>query len=186
MFNDNYELSQKILETKKSAMNLSLEHWYNYELFTWQWWIKFIYLIIPIIIFFKFLDRRRSFEILTYGLMISLISTVIDVIGVNFIWWDYPIRLLPSGFYQIHDLVFIPIISMLLFQHYSSWKSFAIANLILAAAGAYIWEPISMWLNYYKPFSWKHTYSFIVFFMMTVFCKYIIEKLKINYQKTLT
>lgn len=185
MLNDNYAISEKLLELKQTTMHLSLEHWYNYEIFTWQWWIKFAYSIIPIIVFFKLLDRKRNFEILTYGLMISLISTVIDFEGVNFVLWDYPIRMLPSGFFQVHDLVLIPITSMLIFQYCSRWKKFALANLALAAAGAYIEEPIAIWMNIYIPLNWKHTYSFIIFFMMTIICKFIIEKMKTSSEKAL-
>ncbi|GFZ32054.1 hypothetical protein CSC2_25800 [Clostridium zeae] len=170
-------LHEKILELKQTEFDLSLQHWYNYELFTWQWWIKFIYLIIPIFLLYKLLDRKRSFEILTYGLMISLMATVMDVVGVNFVLWRYPIRMLPVGIFLVHDLVFIPIVSMLIFQYNSNWKAFITANIVLSAIGAYIEEPIAIWINIYEPLAWKHTYSFILFLTMTVVCKYITIRL---------
>ncbi|GFP74740.1 CBO0543 family protein [Clostridium fungisolvens] len=170
-------LHEKVLELKRTELDLSLQHWYNYELFTWQWWIKFTYLIIPIFLFYKLLDRKRSFEILTYGLMISLMATIIDIIGCDFILWNYKIRLLPVGFFLIHDVIFIPIVSMLIFQYNSSWKAFITANIILSAIGAYIEEPIAVLINIYEPIAWKHTYSFFLFFAMTVICKYITIRL---------
>lgn len=177
MYTDKYSLHEKIFELKKTEIELSLQHWYNYELFTWQWWIKFIYLIIPIILLYKLIDRKRIFEIFTYGLMLSLMATVIDIVGVNFVLWEYPIRLVPVGIFLVHDLVFIPIISMLIFQYCSSWKAFVTANIILSAIGAYVEEPIAIWIRIYKPITWRHTYSFLLFFAMTVVCKDITIKL---------
>ncbi|MBK1810030.1 hypothetical protein JHL18_05150 [Clostridium sp. YIM B02505] len=176
-------LHEKILDLKKTELDLSLQHWYNYELFTWQWWIKFVYIIIPIFLLYKLLDRKRSFEILTYGLMISLMATVIDIAGSDFMIWNYKIRLLPVGIFLVHDTIFIPIISMLLYQYYTSWKAFITANLILSAIGAYIEEPIAVWINIYEPLAWRHTYSFFAFFAMTVICKYITQRLLINKAK---
>lgn len=178
MYTSNYVSLDKLLELKKATMNLSLQHWYDYELFTWQWWIKFLYLVIPIFAFYKLLDRKRIFEVLTYGLMISIISIILDLTGVNFILWDYPIRFVPIGIFLVHDLVFIPIVSMLIFQKFSTWKSFATANIILSAVGAYIEEPIAIWINIYKPLNWKHTYSFIVFFTITILCKCCIQTIR--------
>lgn len=178
MFGDEIALSQKLLETTEALKQLSLEHWYHYELFTWQWWLKFTYLIIPILLLIRYLDWKRSFEILSYGLIISLISTVIDIIGVNLLWWHYPIRFLPFGFFAVHDLVFIPIVALLIFQRYNSWKSFCIVNLLLAAVGAYIEEPLAAWIGIYKPLQWKHTYSFFLFFGMTLLSRFIIVKLR--------
>lgn len=185
MLSDNGPLSQKILEATEALKQLSLEHWFHYELFTWQWWIKLIYLILPILLLIKLLDRRRVFEILTYGLMISLISTVIDVAGLNLTLWHYPIRFLPIGFFVVHDLLFIPIISMLLFQYCNSWKSFSTANLLLAAAGAFIEEPLAIWIRIYQPLHWKHLYSFLLFFGIAMFSRLVVTSLKASYEKAL-
>lgn len=179
------ELSQKLSEIRNTHLRLTLEHWLKYEIFTWQWWGKFIYLIIPLIVFYKLLDRKRSFEIVTYGLLISLFSTVIDVVCVNFVWYSYPIRLLPVGFFAVHDLIFIPIVSMLFYQYNSNWKRFVIANLILSGLGAYIKEPFLTWIKVYEPIHWNHMYSFILFFIMTVVCKCIVDKIKKGYIKSL-
>ncbi|MDP4146816.1 MAG: CBO0543 family protein [Bacillota bacterium] len=180
------ELGKKIFEMRKSVLHLTIEHWYSYELFTWQWWIKFVYLLIPIFIFFKLLDRKRIFEIMIYGLMLSLLSTVTDVVGVYYLLWDYSIRLIPSGFFQVHDLFVIPIVSMLIYQYFTEWKPFIIANLIVGAIGGYLKEPLYMWVKIYKPINWSHTYSFILYFVIAIICRYVIDKIKNSYEKSLT
>jgi hypothetical protein len=185
MISANDPLFQKLLETTNALRQLSLEHWLHYELFTWQWWMKFIYLILPILLLIKLLDRKRIFEIVTYGLIISLISTVMDVAGLSLMLWQYPIRFLPVGFFAIHDLFFIPIISMLLFQYCNAWKSFAGANLLLAAVGSFIEEPLAIWIKIYHPLHWKHLYSFFVFFAITMFSRLVVTRLKLSHKKAL-
>lgn len=170
-------LSEKILEKKMTLLNLSIEHWLNYELYTWQWWIKFVYLAIPIIIWYKLADRKRILEIVSYGLLVSLISTVLDSIGVTFVLWNYPIRLLPIGLSAVHDLVIIPITYMLIFQYYSKWKSFIIASILLAAVASYIIEPLYTLIGIYQAITWKHIYSFFIYIILAFFCKSIIDKL---------
>lgn len=112
-------LSEKIIELKKALFELSLQHWLRYELFTWQWWLKFIWFAIPIIILYKLLDRKRIFEIVPYGLLVSLVIVIMDNIGGSLVLWVYPIRFLPIGFFIIHDVVVLPIIYMLFYQYNS-------------------------------------------------------------------
>jgi hypothetical protein len=181
----NYTLSEKLLEAKRTLLQLSLNHWFNYELFTWQWWGKFIYLGIPMILFYKLLDRKRILEIVSYGLIISLLSTISDTTGTGFVLWEYPIRLMPIGFFAVHDLAIVPIISMLVYQFCSSWKSFIIFNVILSAIASFIIEPLYIWINIYKPIEWKHIYSFFSYLLMAVLCKLIINKLIKYYQKAM-
>lgn len=177
-----YELSSKLFELSKAHSELSLQHWLHYEFLTWQWWGKIIYLIIPIILLYKVLDRKRALEIVSYGLIISLMSTIIDTIGVSFLLWEYPIRLLPTGFFAVHDLVVIPITTMLVYQFFPSWKSYIIINTILSAIGAFIVEPIYMILKVYHPINWPHRYSFLLYIVMVIICKLIIDKLKTSHK----
>jgi hypothetical protein len=184
--NDKYALAEKIIELKRSLLQLSIQHWLNYELFTWQWWAKFIYMIVPIIIWYKLLDRKRISEIVSYGLLVSLILTILDVIGFNFVLWEYPIRSLPIGFFIINDVVFLPIVYMLFFQYYSEWKSFIVANIFLSIVGSFIVEPLYILMGTYKELTWRHTYSFFLYVFVAIFCKCIINKINYIYIKNQT
>lgn len=171
-------LFEKILAAKRLLLQLSIEHWLKYELFTWQWWIKFVYLAIAIFVWYKMVDRKRILEIVSYGLLVSLIATVFDNIGGTLVLWTYSIRLTPIGFSAVLDLVVLPIIYMLIFQYFPKWKPFIIVNILFSTVASFFLEPLLSLIGVYKELSWKHIYSFFLYILIAVFCKIIIDKLK--------
>lgn len=182
------ELTEKIMELKMDEVQtnlqqMSVQHWLSYEVFTWQWWLKFACLVVSIIVIFKLIDRKHLFKILTYGLMVSLVSMLIDNIGVNFILWKYPIRLFPIEFFIVHDTVMLPVIYMLFFQYFRKWKSFIIAHILLSIFGAFIVEPFYILIGIYKEIRWQHIYSFVIYTILAIVLKLIVEKLNNIYIK---
>lgn len=165
-------------DLKNELSHLSIQHWLDYEFLTWRWFLKLFIIVFYIFVFLKVVDRKRLFEIVAYGAFISLISTVLDIIGTYFVLWEYPFRVLPLEFSEIHDLVVIPITFMLVYQFFTDWKPFIIANILLAAVSAFVMEPIFVLLNFYKPIVWEHIYSFPIFFVLAIMTKYVIVKLK--------
>jgi len=169
-----------IIKTKLALAHTSLQHWLLYELFTWNWWVKITALIIAVIVWYKFANRKRINEIILYGLLVSLICLTLDIIGTYYVLWEYPIRLLPLNFSEIHDFIILPIIFMLIYQRYTHWKSFIISNIIMSFLLSFIGENIAIWLNFYKEIAWKHIYSFPIYFIIAIVCKFITNKLSIS------
>lgn len=165
-------------DLKYELFHLSIKHWINYEFLTWRWFLKILLLIMFVFLFYKFADRKRILEIVAYGLFISLVSTVLDVIGTLSGLWEYPYRLLPLEFSEIHDFVVIPIVYMLAYQYFPGWKAFIIANTILAGISAFVMEPIFIMLKFYRPIAWEHIYSFPIFLAIAIIGKFFISKLK--------
>jgi hypothetical protein len=167
-----------MIDLKNELYHLSIQHWLNYEFLTWRWFLKIFIIAFLIFIFYKFIDRKRIFEIVAYGTFIALISTILDIIGTYLVFWEYPVRVLPIEFSEIHDIFLIPIIYMLAYQYFIKWKSFIIANTILAIFASFVIEPLFILLNFYKPIEWKHIYSVPLFLAIAIMNRYIIDKLK--------
>ncbi|MDF2988344.1 MAG: hypothetical protein K0R50_3854 [Eubacterium sp.] len=165
-----------MLDLKTKLFSLSLQHWLDIEVFSWRWFVKIMIIALFIFIFYKFINK--TLNIIAFGFMISLVSTVLDIVGTYFIFWEYPYRVLPVEFSEIHDLVVIPIAFMLIYQYFIKWKPFIIANAILSAISSFVMEPVFIMLNFYKSISWKHIYSFPIFFALPILCKLIINRLK--------
>jgi len=159
---------------------LSFQHWTSYEFLTWRWWLKLIIFAVLILIgiVIVYINKKRRLEMVSYGLLVSLIATVLDVIGTDSGVWQYPVRLFPVQFSEIHDLLLIPVSYMLIYQSCKKWKSFLIASAVVSIAAAYVIEPIFALLNFYKQITWRHIYSLPVFFVIAVFGKFIIGRLK--------
>jgi hypothetical protein len=134
--------------------------------------------IIPWFLWWKAVDKKRKIEILLYGSLISIYSILLDEIGSYFSLWIYKYQLVPiSPRLNPIDLTVMPITYMVVYQLFKKWKSFLIAQLILAFGAAFITEPVFIWLGIYKPLNWELYYSFIIYFVLGVFNKWWVGRL---------
>lgn len=58
--NDLIEISFKYKEA-------TLEYWFDNTFLRWEWWVLIALTIIPWIVWWKFVDKKRIYELLTYG-----------------------------------------------------------------------------------------------------------------------
>ncbi|WP_369690997.1 CBO0543 family protein [Robertmurraya korlensis] len=72
------------------------------------------------------------------------------------------------------DLVVIPVSAMLVYQYFIKWSSFLIANTLWALTFAYIIVPLAIKVHMFHMDNWKHTYSFIGFFVLGITVRCII------------
>lgn len=163
---------EEIIEIQNKSIEAQQQHWLNNELFTFQFWLLIVILIIPWLIWWKLVDRKRLMEILVYGLLVHTLVTVLDEIGCQLNLWEYrydiePLfpRLIPINFTAL------PIVYMFLYQYFNKWKYFLAANVIAAAIMSFIIEPIFVWLDIYELFGWKHVYSFPIYIIIAIFFK---------------
>jgi hypothetical protein len=168
----NPELLQKSLEAKKNYRDISMQHWLTAEVWQWQWWVSLALAVIPLYFWWKLLDKKRILEICVYGLMINVFASYLDVTGSEYVWWDYPIRLVPNlpRLFPI-DFTVVPVVYMLVYQYFPKWKHFIIANTVVAAIFAFVMEPLMIWMNLYALETWKLYYSFPIYIAMAVICK---------------
>lgn len=164
-------------DLKYELYNLSVQHWLNYEVLTWRWFLKIFLIAVFIFLFWKLVDRKHLREIITYGLLMSLISTILDITGTYLVFWVYPYRVLPIEFSEIHDVVIIPIAYMLLYQYFIRWKPFIAASIVFSAFTSFIIERLFILLDFYKPIVWKSIYSFVLFTLISITSKYIVSRL---------
>ena len=168
----NPELLKRSLEAKKNYRDISMEHWLSAEVWQWQWWISLALAVIPLYIWWKLLDKKRIFEICVYGLLVNIFASYLDVVGSEFVWWDYPIRLIPNLPRLLPiDFTVIPVVYMLVYQYFPKWKSFIIVNFIVSAIFSFAMEPLMIWMNLYKLETWKLIYSFPIYILIAVICK---------------
>lgn len=169
---------QEVLELANQYRSTRLDYWIHEVLFSFQWWILLIVTIALIIVWLIILDKKRIFEIIIYGLMVALIANTGDSFGISFSLWGYPYSLFHTPeIIEIHDFL-MPIIYMIIYQYFRTWKSFMMANAINAFFFALILEPLLVWLGIYELYQWSYLYSIIPYFAIAVGLKWIIEKLK--------
>jgi len=154
------------------------DNWIYAVVFTYQWWLLVALMIIPYIVWWKIVDRKNFFEITTYGLLVALFTGLLDAIGVELDIWDYKYDLVPLlDVLIVYDVSILPITYMLVYQYFRTWRSFAMVHVIVAFVFAFVFEPILMWLDIYHPSKWTHSYSFVGFFLVAIFLRWLMNRL---------
>ena len=169
---------QDVLDLTTQFRNTTTEYWLSENVFTFSWWILLITTVGLFIVWYIFLDKNRIFEIITYGFFVGTIAILADTFGISLGLWQYPITLTPLPLtIEIHRMQ-MPIIYMMIFQYFKTWKAFLIAVTINSFVFAFIMEPLLIRLLIYEPYQWKHIYSFIPYFVIAVVFKWVIIKFK--------
>ncbi|KAA0548432.1 hypothetical protein FZW96_07615 [Bacillus sp. BGMRC 2118] len=169
-------------ELQDTFVQSDIQSWLNYELFSWNWWILFAFMVVPWILWIKVFDRKRVLELILFGSLVVIPTTYLDAIGSDLRFWMYPTELIPITPRAIaFDMSMVAVAYMLIYQYFGSWKSFSTALVTMAFVFAFLGEPLShLWhLVYY--IKWKYIYSFIYYIITGLTIKAIIEKMKKMY-----
>jgi len=135
-----------------------------------------VVLALPWLAWWKLADRKVLVEVSCYGLLIIVISVLLDGLGVEMTLWGYPYKLFPLLERLFHaDFTVLPITFMLIYQYFPKWKMFIGMCIIIAIIFAFVAEPFSVWLDIYEPYQWKSVYSFPIYVAMPVFCKWLLS-----------
>lgn len=171
------DILKEIITLQQQLTKLEHKHWVENVLFSFNWWLLLCIFIVPWIIWWKLVDKRRIREILLYGFIIMVLSSILDDLGIASLLWTYPYQLLQIlDRLNAIDLTVLPVMYMLIYQYYPKWKSFLIAHVLLSFFSAFIAEPILVRLNIYVPLLWKFIYSFPIYMQIAVIVKWLTDK----------
>src|SRR5437764_10411023 len=70
-------------------------YWLHEVVLSFNWWFLLILTIVPWILWWNVVERKRIVEILFYGSLISLFAILSDDIGSYFGFWIYKYQLVP-------------------------------------------------------------------------------------------
>lgn len=176
----------QLLEVEKAFNDTLRSYWYEYNYLTPKWWLLVSLSIFPPIIWCVFVNKKRILEITAFGLFYGVAATILDSIGSNAMVWTYPVQLSPYLYPQIYpyDVGIVIIPFMFVYQIWSNnFKKYLLYAAFLSAFLAFLAEPAMVWLNIYKELTWKHVYSFPIYWILGVGCWQIIKYFKKIEQK---
>lgn len=156
---------------------LDARGWLENEFLTWEWWILLCFFVVPWIFWFVMKKRKWFVESLLFGMIVMNVTLLLDTVGMQFSFWEYPVEFLPvipRGF--PFDVSMVPVAFILLFQYFQTWKSFIIAQVIMAIAYAFIGEPFCEWLHLVRYFKWNYLYSFVYYIILGIVVRALILK----------
>lgn len=171
-----YEEVQRI---QSAADEAGRNNWLHEVVFTYQWWILVSMAVIPWLVWWKLVDRKRFFELLSYGLLVTIFAGLLDAIGVETDAWDYKYDFVPLlDVFIVYDISVLPVVYMLVYQYCQTWRSFAIAHIVVSFIAAFLFEPLFIRLDIYHPAQWEHSYSFFGYFVLAIFLRWIMGILR--------
>jgi hypothetical protein len=174
---DMNETANVLYYLQERYATLAIENWLKYSVFTWSWWFLVTFLIIPWVIFNKLLDRDRTLEIWSLGLVIIIITSFTDDLGSEIGAWIYPIKFVPIGLLAFpFDFSIVPVSFMLVYQYFNTWKTFSAVLVCQATIFAFVGEPISVMLGTVTYLKWNYINSFIFYIVTGLVSRFIIRK----------
>lgn len=152
-----------------------MDYWREEVLYSFQWWFLLISTFVIGYLWWKFVDRSRLRNIVLHGFLTLSIVIFLDVLGSELHLWDYPKMVLPWGSRIICIDIIISLVFMMLYQRFRVWKTYILISLLMALTFAFILEPLAIFMNIYKPYAWKSVYSFPIYFLLSVFIKWLVD-----------
>lgn len=162
-----------------------LEHYKEHELFSPTWWVSVGLLIIPLVVWWKLVDKRRLLKICVFGLLANVAASFLDVLGTDYVLWEYPVHTLPKLSLLIPvDYVIVPVVGMMIYQKFAGWKAFLLACTAASAVMSFLCEPFAAFIGMYKLLSWRYVYSFPIYIALYAAAKLLTDRLAARQAET--
>lgn len=165
-------------DVHRKLTELRQDYWLHYDLFSPQWWLMLAALVLPWIVWWKLVDKARLKDMMLYGVSIGYLIFLLDHFGYELNLWTYPhklLRFIPE--LSAVDFAMLPVLHMLVYQYFTKWRSFLIAETIMGAVFAFVLEPLSVWIDLYEMLNWRHVYSFPIYVAKSALVKGALEGL---------
>ena len=175
--NNQDQLLNEIIQLKIKLRDLALQHYAQHEIFSWTWWIDVVLIIVPLILWWRIVDRNRLLNICVFGLIVNMIATFLDVTGTLYAFWEYPVYTLPHIPLMLPvDYVIVPVVGMVIYQKFAKWIVFILVCILASALMSFIGEPIAVLIRMYKLITWRYIFSFPIYIVIYIVAKFASDK----------
>ncbi|MEZ2716030.1 hypothetical protein [Niallia circulans] len=179
------EYWEKINEINGQLHSLYSSYWDKYSDFTtWQFWIILLSLLVPLIILYFVVDRRRLFEILFFGYTVHLLWAYIDLAlsRTNYLTHTYFLTpMLPNALNITGS--FLPVGFMLVYQYATNRKkNFYILTVLLSAVYTFICANIEKSMGLVTFHRGIHVIHLFLLDLLIVFVAYWFTRLLLKFR----
>lgn len=121
------------------------EYWHQYSDFgTWEFWVMLMLLLLPLVVLFKVIDKRKALLLGFYGYNVHVFFTYLDLYGSTLARYFYPYKvfpMLPSSFTL--DTSLVPVAYILVYQWtLNKQKNYYLYTFILSLFFAFLFKPL--------------------------------------------
>ncbi|MDW8800359.1 hypothetical protein P8V03_04240 [Clostridium sp. A1-XYC3] len=178
------KLGKEIDKVSNYLLQLRLEIWRKYTLFTWQWWTFVAICIIFLVLFFVMIDKKDYLKAIAYFGIVYILNKNLDDTATALDWYDYRMQLEPIiPTFLPANLFVIPVSLSIVYERCKSWGNFTIITALFAGFVSYGALPLAKVAGIYKTKLWNSHLSFISLFLIATIAKLLIDKAEILYEK---
>jgi hypothetical protein len=169
----------KLRTTEEGVSSSWVDYWIHYSnMTTWQFWVNTLFLLIPLVMLWFFIDRKRVFMIGFYGFNIHVWLTYIDLFGSRNGFWEYPhktIPFTPTNFSL--DVSLVPVACMLLLQWILNHnKNYYLYATLISAIFAFCLKPIMYALGLFQMYKGVNYFKlFLCYLVIMLLSKWIVN-----------
>ncbi len=166
-----------MIELQEKMTRLDIQSWLEHDFLSTEWWIQLVMFVIPWLVFVRLAKREQLPELVLYGSWVMILAEALDHIGYELGYWFYPTEIAPlfPRFEEV-NLSALPVIYMLVYQYFPSWKRFTIAITVTAVIFTLAAEPALIHLGLYTPLTWKPYYGLPIYIAIGLALKWLVEK----------
>lgn len=168
----------KDVKIQKILTDMHVEEWLKDDVFHFRWWLLIVLIISFVLIWWIMTDKSRLLEICLFAALAAIIVMGINEYGDELTLWDYEtdiIAIFPPM--SSINLISLPLIFSLVYQHFNKWKSYILASVITSAVICFIFEPILSMLEFYQLLHWKYYFSFLLYVLMAIATRFLVIKI---------
>ena len=147
-----------------------MDYWIENTLWHWDFWLSLCLTIVPWVIWFLVRKKDSQIRLLLAGLIMLVISSWLDFIGVVLGLWFYTADIVPTiPSYLPWDFTILPVITMLFIQFKPKANPWIKAALF-SSFNSFLGEPLMQWLGLYVPLKWSIFYSLPIYILIFLIC----------------
>ncbi|MDF2565129.1 MAG: hypothetical protein K0Q53_1524 [Massilibacillus sp.] len=155
------DINYILYQIRMDLWNVLLAQWQT-SITTPEYWGVVATIIITYIVWYRLTDKTRLLTLLFYGSLITVMTTLVDLLGTTSGLWYYKVPLLPlTTSVLLRDWTLIPLTYMLVQQYSSNWRQFFIWNAVGTSFLTFILTPILSALDIVQLMHWNYLYAFI-------------------------
>lgn len=140
--------------------------WKSQILFSWRWWLNIVLSVIPWVVWIIIRDKKDTARLLFVGVFASLVTNVLDIVGLNLDFWHYDWKIFPIiPTYLPWDFTFAAV-GIMIFLQFQPQLHPLIKAAIYGGITAFLIEPLFSLVGLYHLFNWKYIYSFFIYFAL--------------------
>lgn len=156
------DINYVLYQIRADLWNALLAQWQT-AITTPKYWGILAIIILAYIVWYNLTDKTRLVDLLFYGSLVTVMTSLVDLYGTTAGLWYYKIRILPlTTSVFLRDWTLIPLTYMLVQQYSSNWRQFFIWNAVGTFFLTGIVAPILSAFDIVQLMQWNYLYAFMV------------------------